>query len=81
MDSPLIQGNVETPAKQAAQPAAGGDTSRLVIRGETNLDKPYKYRVHDGWAELLARYPWQWFVNLTFTEDIHPESALKSFRT
>jgi len=38
MDSPLIQGNVETPAKQAAQPAAGGDTSRLVIRGETNTN-------------------------------------------
>jgi len=39
MDSPLIQGNVETPAKQAAQPAAGGDTPRLVIRGETNNNR------------------------------------------
>lgn len=32
-------------------------------------------------AELLARYPWEWFVNLTFVDVIHPESALKSFRT
>jgi len=42
--------------------------------------KPYKYRVHDGWAELIVRYPWQWFVTLTFTDDIHPEAALKSMR-
>ena len=42
--------------------------------------KPYKYRVVDGWAELVARYPWEWFVTLTFTESVHPEAALKSMR-
>lgn len=40
--------------------------------------KPYKYRVHDGWAEFIGRYHWEWFVTLTFTDDIHPEAALKS---
>ncbi len=39
--------------------------------------KPIKWRVQDGWAELIARYPWEWFVTLTFVEDIHPEAALK----
>lgn len=38
-----------------------------------------KYRVQDGWAELLMRYPWQWFGTLTFTDAIHPEAALKAF--
>lgn len=42
--------------------------------------KPVKWRVRDGWAELIARYPWEWFVTLTFTEDIHPETAEKSMR-
>jgi hypothetical protein len=40
--------------------------------------KPYKWRVQDGWAELIDRYPWEWFVTLTFTDAIHPEAALKS---
>ena len=39
-----------------------------------------RYRVRDGWAELLARYPWEWFVTLTFKEQIHPEAALKAMR-
>ena len=42
--------------------------------------KPYKWRVRDGWAELIGRYPWEWFVTLTFTDDIHPEAAMKSMR-
>ena len=43
--------------------------------------KPLKYRVQDGWAEFIDRYPWEWFVTLTFTDVIHPEAALKSMRT
>ena len=39
-----------------------------------------KWRVRDGWAELLDRYPWEWFVTLTFTLPIHPEAAHKSMR-
>ena len=42
--------------------------------------KHYRWRVRDGWAELISRYPWEWFVTLTFTDDIHPEAALKSMR-
>ena len=38
MYSPLTEENTESPAKQAAQPAAGGDVPRLVIRGETNTN-------------------------------------------
>ena len=42
--------------------------------------KHYRWRVRDGWAELIGRYPWEWFVTLTFTDDIHPEAALKALR-
>lgn len=42
--------------------------------------KPLKWRVQDGWAEFISRYPWEWFVTLTFISDIHPEAALKSMR-
>ncbi len=42
--------------------------------------KHYKWRVQDGWSDLIARYPWAWFVTLTFTDNIHPEAALKAMR-
>lgn len=42
--------------------------------------KPFKWRVQDGWAELIGRYPWEWFVTLTFVDDVHPESGLKSMK-
>ena len=42
--------------------------------------KHIKWRIQDEWAEFIARYPWQWFTTLTFVEDIHPESALKSMK-
>lgn len=34
----------------------------------------------DGWAELLARFRWDWFLTLTFRDHIHPEAADKRFR-
>lgn len=33
-----------------------------------------------AWGEFVARWPWEWFVTLTFTDDTHPERALKLFR-
>ncbi|MBD3645942.1 MAG: hypothetical protein HUJ31_00510 [Pseudomonadales bacterium] len=33
-----------------------------------------------AWGDLLARYPWEWFVTLTFVEDVHPEAAFKKWR-
>lgn len=32
-----------------------------------------------AWGEFVARWPWEWFVTLTFTDDTHPERALKLF--
>jgi hypothetical protein len=75
-----ITTDTSTAAQPASQTPAGGVLPRLVIREETNLEKPYKYRVVDGWAELIQRYPWEWFVTLTFTESIHPEASLKVMR-
>ena len=40
----------------------------------------FKSRVRDGWAELINRYPWEWFVTLTFITNIHPEAALKAMK-
>lgn len=39
-----------------------------------------RYLVTDAWGAFIARYPWEWFVTLTFVEDIHPEAALKVMR-
>ena len=50
----------------------------LKLREEAN-NHPNKL-LRDGWGEFIARYPWEWFVNLTFTIDVHPEAALKKFR-
>lgn len=36
--------------------------------------------LRDAWDLLLSRYPWEWFVTLTFTDHIHDESAEKRFR-
>lgn len=38
-------------------------------------------RAAEGWKKFLddPRWCWQWFVSLTFTEEIHPEQAEKYF--
>lgn len=36
--------------------------------------------LRDAWVELLSRYEFQWFLTLTFKEEIHPEAAFKKFR-
>lgn len=33
-----------------------------------------------AWREFIARFPMQWFCTFTFTEDVHPERAVKLFR-
>lgn len=55
-------------------------------------DQPELYaqpdtRARDGYAEMLSRRPWHWFVTLTFRPDherasggIHPEKADKAYR-
>jgi len=32
------------------------------------------------WADLLARWPWEWFATFTFRDPVHPEAANKRFR-
>ena len=39
-----------------------------------------KFLRRQAWGEFVARYPWQWFVTLTFAEDVHPERANKLTR-
>jgi hypothetical protein len=33
-----------------------------------------------SYGEFVARWPWEWFVTLTFTYDVAPERAIKLFR-
>jgi len=33
-----------------------------------------------AWADLLARWPWEWFATFTFRDPVHPEAADKRFR-
>lgn len=36
--------------------------------------------LREAWGDFVARWPWEWFVTLTFTLDTHPERALKLFQ-
>jgi len=36
--------------------------------------------LQDAWVKLLDPVPWQWFMTLTFRDEIHPEAADKRFR-
>ena len=55
---------------------------------ETTLEHTLaeEYRKHPrilrrlAWGDFVARYPWQWFVTLTFTDDVHQERAFKLYR-
>lgn len=35
--------------------------------------------LRQAWGEFVAGWQWEWFVTLTFTDDTHPERALKLF--
>lgn len=39
-----------------------------------------KTSLTEAWRVLLSRYPLNWFCTFTFTEDVHPERAVKLFR-
>ena len=39
-----------------------------------------KILLKKSWGEFIARWPWEWFVTLTFTDDTHEERAIKLFR-
>ncbi len=43
------------------------------------MNKEYE-RIHDGWMELILRYPWYYFFTLTFRDTVHPEQAEKAFK-
>lgn len=36
--------------------------------------------LREEWLKLLMPVEWQWFVNLTFREETHPEAADKKYR-
>ena len=38
-----------------------------------------KQHLQSEWTRWLARYPWTWFVTLTFRYGVHPEQAHKRF--
>lgn len=42
--------------------------------------KPLKWRVQDGYAELIGRYPWELFVTLTYLDFIGEEASSRELR-
>lgn len=39
-----------------------------------------RYLRRVAYGEFISRWPWEWFVTLTFAEDIHPDAAFKKVR-
>jgi hypothetical protein len=39
-----------------------------------------RWLLQDAWGKMLSRHTWEWFVTMTFTEDVHPEAAVKKWR-
>lgn len=54
--------------------------SPLILKFTSKAHRSTRYALSDAWGNFLARYPWEWFVTLTFVEDVHPEAALKKWR-
>ena len=54
--------------------------TELAIQLNFDKKKNSKWAYQDAWAKLLTPYPWEWFVTLTFSEDVHPEAANKLWR-
>ena len=58
---------------------AGGMESPLDIELMKSGLHPKK-QLHLAWGEFLYRYRWEWFVTLTFAEDVGIEAAVKKQR-
>lgn len=41
---------------------------------------PVAVPIREAYGVFLAQYRWEWFVNFTFVENVHPEAALKKWR-
>lgn len=65
---------------QPARPAAG--LARSPGRAERGAGpRPSLEPLQLAWCELLSRWPWDWFVTVTFRDCPHPERADKLWRT
>ena len=54
---------------------------RTAVGRPCDLRSTFPTRLREGWADLLERWPWEWFCTLTFADPrVHPETASKRFR-
>lgn len=51
--------------------------SSCLIFPQVNISSLSK--IQESWIYFLNKYPWVWFVTLTFHEDLHPEQADKRY--
>ena len=62
-----------------------GDRDDTLVQARTlgqRMINPGRYPRRDlraAWASYLTTYPWQWFVTLTFKDEVHPEAARKRY--
>lgn len=57
----------------------GAPASSIVPPLHTQVER-IRSPLQRGWIELIARTEWQWFATFTFQNEIHPETADKSYR-
>ncbi|WOJ97973.1 hypothetical protein R0137_05205 [Congregibacter brevis] len=65
-------------------------THLLAIMGGMNTPTPEslladfrknpRYLRRIAYGDLISRWPWEWFVTLTFAEDLNPDAAMKKVR-
>lgn len=46
----------------------------------TATERSQNVRLILAWTEFLSRWEWDWFLTLTFRDEVHPERADKLFR-
>lgn len=54
--------------------------AELVFAMDAQHLKHPRYLCRKAYAGFIAGWPWEWFVTLTFSQDVHEERASKLFR-
>lgn len=53
----------------------------IINSNQLHVNK-YKYSpLVEQWSQFVSKYPWDWWVTLTFRESKHPEAAAKLYDT
>jgi hypothetical protein len=69
--------------KLSDQPIVGAVLSQAESILADELQSKYevaeKFLIRKNWGAFIAQWEWEWFITMTFSQDVHPERALKLF--